>query len=174
MCSYLFLCVPMCKWKVIYVNSRSEKKVYERLSQKGIEAYVPLKRETKQWSDRKKMVVSPLISGYVFVKPSPMQRDIVLQEQGVLQYLRYNGTDAIIREIEIEALKSIEQKGYFVEGKFGETLKIGDSSIIQHGPFKGLKGIVTSRVNEDEIYVAITSIDFSLTIKVPKEIVIKA
>ena len=164
----------MSPWKVIYVNSRAEKKVCERLNQKGIEAYVPLKKELKQWSDRKKMVESPLINGYVFVKPSAKQRDLVLQEQSVLQYLRYNGADAVIREFEIEALKSIEQKGYFVEGKFGDTLKLGDATIIQHGPFKGLKGIVTSRVNEDEIYVAISSIDFSLTIKVPKEILSKA
>ena len=174
MCPYVSLCVPMCNWKVIYVNSRAEKKVCERLNQKGIEAYVPLKKEIKQWSDRKKMVESPLISGYVFVKPDTLKRDAVLQEQSVLQYVRYNGGDAIVRDIEIQALKSIEEKGYFVEGKFGDALQLGDAATIEHGPFKGLKGIVKSRVNEDEIYVAINSIDFSLTIKVPKEILSKA
>jgi transcription antitermination factor NusG len=163
----------MFPWKVIYVQSRAEKKVCERLNQKGVEAYVPLKKETKQWSDRKKLVASPLISGYVFVKPNPKQRDLVLQDSSVLQYVRYNGSDAIIRENEMEALKSIEIKGYFVEGAFGASIQVGDAAIIQYGPFKGLRGIVKSSANENQFYVAIDSIDFCLTIRVPKEILIK-
>jgi hypothetical protein len=39
----------MGPWKVIYVNSRAEKKVGERLSLAGIESYVPIKKELKQW-----------------------------------------------------------------------------------------------------------------------------
>ncbi|MBL7901687.1 MAG: hypothetical protein JNK73_06805 [Bacteroidia bacterium] len=39
----------MHPWKVIYVSSRAEKKVAERLKEKGIESYVPLKKELKQW-----------------------------------------------------------------------------------------------------------------------------
>ncbi len=163
----------MFPWKVIYVQSRAEKKVSARLLEKGIEAYVPIKRELKQWSDRKKMVESPLINGYVFVKPNVNQRDVVLQETGVLQYVRYNGADAVIRDIEIEALKSIEKKGYFVEGEFGNKIKIGDAAILQHGPFKGLKGIVKSATNEEPYYIAVDSIDFCLTIKVPREILKK-
>lgn len=160
-------------WKVIYVNSRAEKKVGERLQEKGIECYVPLKKELKQWSDRKKTVLLPMITGYVFVKPTAIQRDKVLQEPGVLQFVRYNSADAIIREIEIKTLKSIEEKGYYVEGDFGASLKIGDAATIQHGQFKGLKGIIKSSATEEQFYIAIDSIDFCLTIRVPKEILVK-
>lgn len=163
----------MSLWKVVYVNSRAEKKVCDKLLKKGIEAYVPLKKELKQWSDRKKMVESPLIGGYVFVKPNAQQRDAVLHEQSVLQYVRYNGADAVVRDIEIEALKSIEQKGYFVELNNTNDFKAGDFGSIQHGPFKGLQGKVISKQNEEEIHLAISGIDYSLTIKVPKEIVVK-
>lgn len=160
-------------WKVIYVNSRSEKKVEERLKEKGIECYVPLKKEIRQWSDRKKTVVLPLINGYVFVRPSIQQRDEVLNQQGVIQYVRYNGADALIRELEITVLRSIESKGYFAEGKFGIEPMVGDSATIQYGPFKGLKGIVKSSNKEDLYNIAIESIDYSLTIVVPKEILVK-
>lgn len=160
-------------WKVIYVSSRAEKKVSERLQQEGIEAYVPLKKELKQWSDRKKMVETPLINGYVFVNPQPSQRDKVLQFQGVIQYVRYNGADAQVREIEIEALRSIEEKGYYVEGKFASNLNAGDLVKIQHGPFKGLYGTVKTQTNESLYYISIEGIGYSLTVKVPEEIIVK-
>lgn len=163
----------MNPWKVIYVSSRAEKKVAERLKEKGIECYVPMKKELKQWSDRKKMVASPLINGYVFVRPDALQRDQVLQYQGVLNYVRYNGGDALVRDIEIGALKSIEAKGYFIVGHFGSDLKPGDAAIIQAGPFKGLRGHVQI-VGHNEIYtIVIDSIDYSLSLHVPREVVSK-
>lgn len=161
------------QWKVIYVSSRAEKKVAERLLSKGIEAYVPIKREMKQWSDRKKMVESPLINGYVFVKPEPLQRDAVLQVQGALQYVRYNGGDAIIRDIEIEALKSIETKGYYVGAQAGTLFKAGDKAIIQAGPFKGLQGTVTQTAGKALYTLVISGIDYSLSVQVPAEVLEK-
>ena len=94
-------------WKALYVASRAEKKVCLRLINLGLEAYVPLKKEKKQWSDRKKIVISPLINGYVFVKTNEKNRDLVFKSPGVIQYLRYNGQDAIVRDVEIDILKSI-------------------------------------------------------------------
>lgn len=160
-------------WKVIYVSSRSEKKVAERLQQEGVECYVPIKRELKQWSDRKKLVESPLINGYVFVNPSAMDRDKVLQFSGVLQYVRYNSGDAIVRDIEIEALRSIEEKGYFVNGEFSKDLQTGDRVLIQHGPFKGLYGSVKTQSKESVYNIHIEGIGYALTVKVSEEVLIK-
>jgi transcriptional antiterminator RfaH len=155
------------------VNSRAEKKVGERLSLAGIENYVPIKKELKQWSDRKKMVESPLINGYVFVRPDALQRDHVLQHQGVLNYVRYNGGDALIREIEIEALKSIEEKGYHVQGEFTNSFTQGDKVKIEYGPFKGLFGSVKAEAKQHVFYIAIEGIGYTLTVKVPDEVLAK-
>lgn len=162
--------IKRLNWKVIYVNSRSEKKVGERLEQEGIEYYLPLKKEVKQWSDRKKIVENPLIKGYVFVKPNAIQRDRVLQISGVLQYVRYNAGDAIIRDIEIEALRSVETKGYYIEGRFTDEWKTGDLVQIQHGPFKGLYGLVKTQGKERIYTIAIEGIGYALTVKVPGEV----
>jgi transcription termination/antitermination protein NusG len=163
----------MIHWKVIYVSSRAEKKVAERLQQEGIECYVPIKKELKHWSDRKKIVESPLISGYVFVKPTALQRDTVLQFQGVLQYVRYNSADAMVRDIEIEALKSIEEKGYFVDGEFSKDLSTGDRVKIEHGLFKGLFGSVKTQAKESVYSITIEGIGYALTVKVPEEVLVK-
>lgn len=160
-------------WKVLYVASRSEKKVNQRLNDLGLESYVPLKTERKKWSDRIKTVSTPMINGYVFVRVNEKERDTVFKAQGVLNYVRYNGGDATVRDIEMTALKSIEQKGYYVEGEFSKELQKGDKVMIKYGQFKGLHGTVKSIDGENVYRIMIDSIGYSLTVKVPEEILVK-
>ncbi|MBA3664534.1 MAG: UpxY family transcription antiterminator [Bacteroidetes bacterium] len=160
-------------WKALYVASRSEKKVVVRLQELGIEAYLPLKKEQKQWSDRKKIVISPLINGYVFVNITDQQRELVFKASGVIQYVRYNGGDAIIREQEIMVLKSIEEKGYYAEAGTIEKFGSGERMLIKHGQFKGMTGIV-ERSSGKEIYtILLESIGYSLRINLPSEVLSK-
>ncbi len=155
-------------WKVLYVQSRREKQILNRILELGIEAYVPFKTEIKQWSDRKKKVVSPLINGYVFIKPNQNQREKIFNIDGILNYVRYNGNDAIISEREIEILKMIETKGYYVEINNKIEVNIGDIVEIKAGRFKGLEGIVEKDGKKEHCYVVIKNLDFQLKIKVEK------
>lgn len=160
-------------WKVLYVASRSEKRVSQRLKDLGLNAYAPLRTEKRKWSDRLKTVSIPMISGYVFVQVTDKDRDLVFKAQGVLNFVRYNGGDALVRDIEIEALKSIEEKGYFVEGAFSQSFKEGEKVMIKYGPFKGLEGSVKSVANENIYRISIESIGYALTVKVPEEVLVK-
>ena len=62
----------MLNWYAVYVNVKHEKKVVHKLTDKGIEAYTPFVKKMQQWSDRKKMVEFPMLSGYVFVNIKDM------------------------------------------------------------------------------------------------------
>ena len=55
------------KWYALYTKPRWEKKVYRLLSERGMEAYCPLNKVKKKWSDRIKLVEEPLFKSYVFV-----------------------------------------------------------------------------------------------------------
>lgn len=157
-------------WKALYVASRSEKKVNATLKELGLESYLPLKTEKKQWSDRIKNVVTPLINGYVFVKTNEQNRDLVFKVPHVIQYVRSNAKDAIIRDSEIEILKSVEAKGYHIDGKFGIDFKIGNDAMIMAGPFKGYLGLIINNNNKAFLKIAIKSIDFQLTVSLPSEV----
>jgi len=58
----------MEKWIAVYTKSRHEKVVIQELEKKNIEAYCPILKERRQWSDRKRWVEFPLFRSYVFVK----------------------------------------------------------------------------------------------------------
>ena len=55
-------------WIVVRSKPRSEKIAYAQLAEKGIEAYLPLLKERRKWSDRKKWVNFPLFSSYLFAR----------------------------------------------------------------------------------------------------------
>lgn len=161
-------------WKALYVNSRAEKKVMVRLMELGIDAYVPLKKDKRQWSDRKKTVVVPLINGYVFVRITDKQREDVFRANGVIQYVRFNGEDAIIRDEEIKILKDIEEKGYSAEARELWDFEPGEKTIISHGPFKGLTGTIERHAGKDVYSIHLESIGYSLRVNLPAEILNKS
>ena len=59
-------------WYALYTFPRFEKKVYKRLVERGIEAYLPLQKKLRKWKDRKKWIEEPLIRSYIFVKISEL------------------------------------------------------------------------------------------------------
>ena len=123
-------------WLAIYTKSRAEKKVEERLIKEGIQAYCPTYTNVKQWSDRKKKVILPLIPSYVFVKVDIKERQKVLMSQGVLNYVYWQGKPAIIRDKEISILQNQLTNRVIPEGKVGDFIQIKD------GVFKGLEGTI--------------------------------
>ena len=127
------------KWKVIYVSSRQEKKVLERLQKLGITCFLPLTKKLRQWSDRKKWVEFPLFNGYLFVKPNALQRDKILEDHGVVAYVRYNGCDAIVQDKEIDTIKSILETGYSLETiNKPDDFEVGNQVIVKEGVYLGV------------------------------------
>ena len=93
-------------WYVLYTKSRSEKSVADKLSLSGFEVYCPILKRKKQWSDRWKWVEEPLFRSYCFVQVSDIDREKVLNVQGVVRYVFHCGKPALIREKEMNLLKS--------------------------------------------------------------------
>jgi transcription antitermination factor NusG len=160
-------------WHALYVASRQEKKVFERLQSKNIEAYLPIVKTMKQWSDRKKMVELPLLNGYVFVKIDPTQNEKTLQTPGIVNFVRAEGKIAKVREVEIERLKQLIELGYQMEmtgsdHKYNE----GEKVKITSGVLKNIEGVVVENKEGRYIDVLLESIGQTIRVKLPKEILV--
>ena len=94
-------------WYAVYTKSRYEKKLAENLRVKGIEAYVPLRKVLRQWSDRRKLVAEPLIRSYCFVRPGPNKYRQVLDTDGAVRFVWFSGKPAPIPNKQIDILKVI-------------------------------------------------------------------
>ena len=131
--------LSLYNWFPVYTNPRAEKKAAALLTQKGIEVYLPLQRQLKQWSDRKKWVEEPLIKSYIFVNITIKQQMDVLTTKGVSRFLYFSGKIASMPVRQIDQLKLLlasELDLEIVDHKFekGEQVKI------VAGPLMGLIG----------------------------------
>ena len=127
-------------WYVLYTKPRNEKKVTLKLQELGFVVYCPLVTVVKQWSDRKKKVEEPLLPSYVFVQLDETNRDQVFQVAGIVRYLYWLGKPAIVREEEIETLRS------WLSGDSPklqvEQLQRGTKITLKEGLFSGMDAVV--------------------------------
>jgi transcription antitermination factor NusG len=149
-------------WFVLYTKPRNEKKVADALEQIGIEAYCPMKEEIKQWSDRKKKVVTPLLPSYVFVQIEEAKRNDVFEVNGIVRYLFWLGKPAIVKEEEIESLKEFTQNKYTKISSRG--LQPGDKMQIESGAFIGQQALI-KEVMPNKLILILESLGVLLTIE---------
>lgn len=161
-------------WNVIYVSSRQEKKVSDRLAKLDIRHYLPLVKTLRQWSDRKQWVEMPLMNGYIFVMQEKSMRDAVLQIPGVVKFIQYNGMDASVSPKEIETIKAIIEKGYDTSELFSsELLEAGDAVTIAQGPLKDYRGEVMRIGGDHYAIIHFDNFGQSLKVRLPKQILRK-
>ena len=148
-------------WFAVYTKPRNEKKVVENLIHSGFEAYVPLVKQKRKWSDRIKTVELPLIPSYVFVNISEKERHNVFVIPGIVRYVFWLGQPAIIKDEEIEALKqSLKEPIYDFRI---EDLHAGMTYEISKGPFSGHEGIV-STISRTKLQLIIASLNIKVII----------
>lgn len=162
----------MLSWYAAYVNVKHEKKVVKKLQEQRIEAYSPLVKKMQQWSDRKKWVEFPMLSGYVFVNIDISEKEKVLSCPGVFSFIKFNGLEAKIKDTEIAILKSIELSGYDVTQNLAE-FKLFDEVEITQGALKGLTGTVIQLQNTHYVQIELESLHQSISVKLPQHILKK-
>lgn len=159
-------------WYAIYTNSRAEKKVLLSLTSKGIEAYLPLKKVLKQWSDRKKWVEEPAISSYVFVRVSEKEYLEVLNVRAVVRYVFFEKKAAVIPDYQIDVMKKIVNGNLNYEVST-RVYKEGDKVVLQYGPLKGLTGMLVMHNKGKKILIRIDQIAYSLLLDLQDVSIIK-
>ncbi|MGZ2368748.1 UpxY family transcription antiterminator [Ancylomarina sp. YFZ004] len=146
------------RWYAIYTRSRSEKKVYKELLEKGIETYLPLKREMRVWSDRKKWVETPLFSSYIFVRVSEREYYEALSSAWAVRYVCFGGKAVPIPDSQIESLKLfLEDIKRDVELS-STSLKKGDHLEVTIGPLKGVRGELLQLRGQNRIVLRFISL----------------
>lgn len=150
------------KWHAIYTKARCEKKVLDQLRLRKIEAYLPLRTEVHQWSDRKKKIYIPIISSYVFVRISPDERKNIYPISGFVNFVTYRNEIAVISEREMEAMRRVVESNVVIEVE-SNILTEGQNVTIKSGPLKGIEGRI-SRVDDKKIHISIEAIGYSLAV----------
>ena len=156
---------PTLQWYPVYTNPRAEKKAYAALINKGIEAYLPLQKRQKQWSDRKKWVEEPLIKSYIFVRIADNEQAGVLITKGIARFIYFSGRITPMPDRQIDELKLLMASALDLEVT-EENLQPGEKIKIKAGPLKGLTGEMIAYRSQKQLLLRLESLGCSIIVNV--------
>lgn len=130
------------RWLVAYVRMRHEKKTSERLTQMGIENFLPVQEEIHQWSDRRKRVERVLMPMMIFVHVDLRQQKEVLTLSSVSRYmvLRGESAPAVIPDEQMNRFKFMLDYSEELISMNSAPLARGEKVRVIKGPLAGLEG----------------------------------
>ena len=148
-------------WYVLYTKRRQEQKVALKLEEFGITAWCPVVQTVRQWSDRKKKIITPLIPSCIFVQCRESDRNKVFDVSGASHYLFWLGKPAIVKDSEIKTLQA------WLQGEISEAnvqeLKTGDTYTMHSHAFSGQQGVI-HEVSKNRVQVILKELGMKITI----------
>jgi transcription elongation factor/antiterminator RfaH len=155
------------QWFAVTTRSRQERVAASVLETLGVQHFLPMTSELRQWSDRKQTTMVPLFSGYLFVridlsKDSTLQ---VLKAPGVVSFVRNQTGPLPIPERQIEDIRTVLAVGPRLSQQY-VPLKMGDRVRVVRGPLVGVEGILVRANSESRLLISIDMICQSITVSV--------
>jgi len=145
-------------WIAVYTRPRSEKKASSELNKLGIETYLPVQKQLRKWSDRKKIIDVPVIPMILFANITDDELHAIKTHPLILKYISNSEKKgpAHIPNNQIEELKFMlnqsEVPVSFEQGHF----KSDDIVEVVRGSLKGLIGQVKAvKDNLTEVWISI-------------------
>lgn len=154
------------RWYALRSMSRQEKKLHDDLTEMGFESYLPMTKELRQWSDRKKWVSFPMFRGYLFLRSSSRYFPRVLEHPAAVHIVRLGGKFAAIPDEQIEFIRKIAENQLRYEAS-SEEFEKGDAVEVVQGPLKGCTGIWIKQKTKYNVSVHVEQLSTVISVEVP-------
>lgn len=128
------------EWYAVRTKSRHEEKVTIRLQKKLFNVFLPKLEVWSRRKDRKKRILIPLFSGYLFVR-CELTKEIwleILKTFGVAYVVGLTDEPTPIPENQINVIKKVLDSKMAL--KLHPYVNVGDQVIVVDGPLQGTVG----------------------------------
>ena len=143
------------QWYALQTYFRHEKQARDRLCSVGIEPFLTLSTQYRQWSDRTVQTAVPLFTGYCFARFALIDTLTVLKTPGIIRIIGIPKPEPIHPD-EIIALQRVsstdrvmEQWNHITDGAWVEVV---------HGPLAGLRGQLVRKEKQHGLVIRVSLI----------------
>ncbi|MCF7919394.1 MAG: hypothetical protein K9N06_05720 [Candidatus Cloacimonetes bacterium] len=152
-------------WFVVHTKPRQEKKLAQYSRQCAINYFLPLQDSTKVYNHRKIIFTKPLFPGYIFLRCSAAQKNILFRSGAVVRFIKVPDEDELLSDLiniyqSTEKHLPLEKHAYLSEGYHVR---------IKRGPFLDVEGIVVDSENPEKVIIGIHLIQQAVCITVNPE-----
>lgn len=148
------------RWLAAYVKMHHEKKLRDRLNSLGIDNFLPVQTEVRQWSDRKKKIERVLIPMMIFVRVNPEEQKTVIAQPSVLHYLVLRGerTPTEIPKYQMDQFRFMVDNSENPVNFSSSDLQPGQKIRVIKGPLMGLEGELVTVDGKSNIAIRINQL----------------
>ncbi|MCD6273413.1 MAG: UpxY family transcription antiterminator [Deltaproteobacteria bacterium] len=156
-------------WYSLHTRSRFENVVYDRLSKKSFESFLPKIKVKSKRRDRNAMINVPLFPGYIFVRTDlrPVEHLEILKTIGAVRLLGNRKGPVSVPDENIDSLKIMVNCDATVVT--GNIINKGEKVIVVYGPFAGLTGIFVRYKGQGRVVVNIDTLGQSASVEINQE-----
>ena len=154
-------------WYGIRVRSKFEQVTLAALEARNVEAFLPLVRQRRRWSDRVKEISMPLFPGYVFCRLNLEWRLPVLDSPGVVNIVSFGNRPAPIPDEEIEAIRVMLRSSLPILPH--PFLASGQKIRIEFGPLAGAEGVVVEVREQYRLVASVTLFQRSVSVELERD-----
>jgi transcriptional antiterminator NusG len=155
------------KWYALHTRSRFEQKVFDGLSGKSLDAFLPRIQVMSRRKDRRKKILVPLIPGYVFVRSLlvPEEYHQIIKTVGVVRMISFKGRPVPANDQEIASLMILDGTDRTVQNR--TFMRKGERVMIMEGPLRGLTGFyLRHKGKTDRVVVSVELLQRSLEVEI--------
>jgi transcription antitermination factor NusG len=153
-------------WFALQIRSRWEAPTADLLRGKGFETLLPTYTTRRKWSDRIKVVESPLFPGYVFCRFDVHNRLPILITPGVISVVGRGKSPVAVDDAEIQYIQAAIGSGIHMEP--WPYVEIGERVRIKHDVLDGMEGILTSFRGSDRVIISVTLLRRSVALEIDR------
>lgn len=151
-------------WFALNTKFRYEDFVATHLRGKGYEVFLPVYTARRRWSDRVKEVEVPLFPGYLFCRFDVMNRLPILSTPGMIQVVGFGKVPVPVEESEITAIQTAV--GTDLAREPWPFSQIGQKARVEHGPLRGVEGILLSVKGGHRLVLSISLLQRSVAVEI--------
>jgi transcription antitermination factor NusG len=157
-------------WFALQTRSRWEATTAGLLRGKGLETLLPTYTTKRKWSDRFKVVESPLFPGYVFCRFDVHNRLPVLITPGVISVVGRGKTPIAVDDAEILSIQAAIGSGIHMEP--WPYVEIGERVRVKDDVLDGMEGILTSFKGSHRVVISVALLRRSVALEIDRSRII--
>lgn len=145
------------RWYALQVKTRCERQVGQQLQRQGHQICVPVQKQLRQWSDRRKWVEMVLFTNYVFVVSSEKLHGLIESTPHALGFVKIQKKPVPLRAQDVALIRQLDGLPQPVEVS-PRPLQAGAEVEIVSGNLRGLQGQVVSLHGSERVQLALPSL----------------
>jgi transcription antitermination factor NusG len=154
-------------WFIYYTYPKAEKAILKEFEKSNFEVFLPLIKVKRKWSDRIKILDTPLFPNYIFIKSNKEDIYKIIKHPKIVKYVAFEGRPAVLKDEEICLIRKLSNN--YNDIKTEGAILVGDKVKIKTGSLEGFTGTLIEQKGSTRFGIKLHELNQTISIEISLE-----